>query len=94
MAKTYNLKITSATVIAGNVVGAGATVPDISDRLARRLLSSGKAELASGEDLPEADDAEGEVDPAASIGAAGGDVEPVAARKSGGNAKAKRDEAQ
>lgn len=97
MAKSYNLKITSATVIAGNVVGAGATVLDVSDLLARRLLSSGKAELADGDDLPEADDTGGEVSPAENPDA-DGEVEPAqtteAVKKSGSNAKAKRDEAQ
>lgn len=90
MAKTYNLKITSATVIAGNVVGAGKIARDVDDRLARRLLSAGKAELFDGP-LPEAEEAEGEAE--GNTGAAGAG-EPAAAKKSGASAKAKKDDAE
>lgn len=90
MAKTYNLKITSATVIAGQVVGAGKIARDVDDRLARRLLGAGKAELVD-EPLPEAEEAEGEAE-----GNTGADGAPAsaAAKKTGAGAKAKKDDAE
>lgn len=91
MAKTYNLKITSATVIAGQVVGAGKIARDVDDRLARRLLGAGKAELVDGP-LPEADESEGVTE--GNTGADGGAVEPAAAKKTGAGAKAKKDDAE
>lgn len=57
MTKIYKLKLTSAVVIAGNPAPAGSIV-DVDDALARRLLDTGKAELATVADLPEAEPVE------------------------------------
>lgn len=84
MAKTYNLRITSGVVIAGNPVAAGAIVGDVDERLARRLLTAGKAELCDALGTqPEPD----EVNPEAPVPGDG-------KKQSGGNAKSKKDDGE
>lgn len=84
MAKTYNLKVTSATVVGGAVVRAGSIAIDVDDRLARRLLASGKAELATADDMREVGDSAADADEAAEAKAE--------AKKTGGSARASKGE--
>lgn len=77
---TFNLKITSAVVIDGEIATAGKIVFDVEENLAKNLLSRGKAVVATEADAPSA-----APEPAAQI-----DAKPA----KGGKAKATEADAQ
>ncbi|MTH78746.1 hypothetical protein [Paracoccus aestuariivivens] len=57
MSKTYKLKLTSAVVVNGAPARAGSVV-EVDDRMARRLLDAGKADLATIDDVELGDEDE------------------------------------
>lgn len=77
MSKTYKIKLTSAVVVDGHPVPAGALVT-VDERIARRLLDGGKGDLATADDVEPTAPAE----PAASAEVA--EPEAVKAKTKGG----------
>ena len=82
MTKTFKLKLASAVVVNGQPVSAG-NIVEVDEAKARRLLDAGKADLATAEDVAQADEADDPADPAATNDPA----DPAKGRKAKGDTK-------